>query len=56
MKYHSANDCLKVATAIKAQVDYLLFAIGNKEDKQCWHHLEQINQLAMKLKKEMNDD
>jgi hypothetical protein len=56
MKYHSANDCLRVATAIKAQVDYLLFAIGNKDDKQCEHHLEQIRELSMKLKREMHDD
>lgn len=56
MKYHSTNDCLKVATAIKAQVDYLLFAIGNKDDKCCEHHLEQIRDLSRQLKREIHDD
>ncbi len=55
MKYHSANECLKVATAIKQQVDYLLFAIGNKEDKDCQYHLDQIGQLVDQLKGEVND-
>ena len=55
MKYHSANDCLKVAQAIKAQVDYLLFSIANEDDKECEHHLDQINELAMKIKREMHD-
>ncbi len=55
MRYHSTNDCLKVATAIKAQVDYLLFAIGQEDDKQCDHHLEQIRELANKIKREMHD-
>jgi len=55
MKYHSANQCLKAATAIKQQVDYLLFAIGNGEDKDCEHHLDQIKQLVDQLKSEVND-
>jgi hypothetical protein len=55
MKYHSANECLRAATAIKQQVDYLLFAIGNGEDKDCAHHLDQIKQLVDQLKSEVND-
>ena len=55
MKYHGVNDCLRAATAIKTQVDYLLFAIGNGEDKDCEHHLDQIKQLIDKLRSEVND-
>lgn len=55
MKYHGVNECLKVATAIKQQVDYLLFAIGNKDDQDCEHHLDQIRQLTDQLKGEVND-
>lgn len=55
MKYHSVNQCLKVATAIKTQVDYLLFAIGNKSDRECEDHLDQIRQLVNQLKGEVDD-
>ena len=50
MKYHGINECLRAATAIKQQVDYLLFAINNGE-----HHLDQIKQLVDQLKGEVND-
>lgn len=49
------NECIKVAEAIKKQVDYLLFAIGNKDNKDCEHHLDQIRQLADQLKGEVDD-
>ena len=55
MKYHSANQCLKAATAIKQQVDYLLFAIGNKSNKECEYHLDLIKQLVDQLKREVDD-
>jgi len=56
MKYHGVNDCLRVATAIKKQVDYLLFAIGNKEDKDCEYHLDRIRQLTKQLRGEVSND
>jgi hypothetical protein len=43
-----------VATAIKTQVDYLLFSIG-KDDKDCQHHLDQIKQLVGQLMIEVDD-
>ena len=56
MKYHSANECLRAATAIKQQVDYLyLQPFENGEDKDCAHHLDQIKQLVDQLKSEVND-
>jgi hypothetical protein len=55
MKYHGINECLRAANAIKQQVDYLLFSIGNGEDKDCEHHLEIIKQLVDQLKSEVND-
>jgi|GEM_PF-1363269 mannitol/fructose-specific phosphotransferase system IIA component (Ntr-type) len=54
MRYHSANQCLKAANAIKQQVDYLLFAIGNKDNRDCEHHLDVIRQLVDQLKGEVN--
>lgn len=54
MKYHGVNDCLKVATAIKKHVDYLLFSIGNKSDHECEYHLAQIRVLADQLKGELD--
>jgi hypothetical protein len=55
MKYHSKGECIKVAEAIKKQVDYLLFAIWNDDGKDCEHHLDQIRQLTDQLKGEVND-
>lgn len=56
MKYHNRSQCIKAATAIKQQVDYLLFAITNKDDQDCQHHLDQIRQLIDQLKGEVVND
>jgi len=54
VKYHGANECIKAANAIKQQVDYLLFAIGNGDSIDCKHHLDQIKQLADQLRGEVD--
>jgi len=49
---HSRDDCIKVAEAMKAQIDYALFAIKSNDDQDCKHCLDQVRQLLEQLERE----